>query len=176
MITQDGVKEILDFDTTTGALLWRKRDASTFTSEKHCKRWNTCFAGKEAGCVKFTGYRHISLGGKFYQAHRLVWLHVYGSWPDKIDHIDGDKSNNRINNLRSVTDAENSRNKPISSANTSGCVGVSFSKQSGKWYAYIKTGGKMQSLGFYADIAAAIAARKSAEFSLGFHENHGRAA
>jgi hypothetical protein len=177
IITQARLRELFEYDPAVGELVWRERPVSDFAGPKHHKRWNTCFAGKVAGCLKFTGYRHISLGGKFYQAHRLIWLLVHGEWPeDHVDHIDGDKPNNRIGNLRAVPESVNSKNLPRQRNNTSGQCGVSFNKATGKWYAYIRAGGKMRSLGFFVEKDGAIAARKSAERGLGFHENHGRAA
>ena len=84
---------------------------------------------KEAGtvvCSPTTGkYTYISIYGKRYPAHRLAWLYIYGEWPpDQIDHIDGEPSNNRLDNLRLATNSENQQNRKIASNNTSGAKGV----------------------------------------------------
>lgn len=162
MTTQAEVREL--FDYRDGDLWWFKRPS------------NRVDVSKPAGCIhKINGYRVIRIGGKLQFSHRLIWLYVHGEFPeDQIDHINGERSDNRIENLRAVTDRENSRNKSKYTNNTSGTTGVSWEKQEGKWHAIIRVDGRQKHLGFFDDIDEAIAARKAAEVVWGFHENHGR--
>lgn len=93
-------------------------------------------AGSVAGYVHKSGYIQIEIKGKAYLAHRLAWLLTYGSWPEKnIDHINNVKTDNRICNLRDVSQAENTKNRSIGSSNTSGFLGVSYYKATGNWVA-----------------------------------------
>jgi hypothetical protein len=108
-------------------------------------------AGDVAGCINNTGYRQIMINGKRYCTHRLVWMYVHGSFPvDMLDHIDGDKLNNRINNLREATCQQNMQNqtKPRS-GNTSGFLGVHWYKRDKKFKAQIKISGKSKYLGCF---------------------------
>nr|WP_175479900.1 HNH endonuclease signature motif containing protein [Paracoccus homiensis] len=108
------------------------------------------------------------------QAHRVAWAVIHGRWPNgEIDHINGDRSDNRLANLREVTKRENHRNMAIRSDNTSGVTGVYWAREKGKWAAYIKAD-KMVALGRYDTFAEAVAARRAAEKVLGYHPNHGR--
>lgn len=95
--------------------------------------------GTKAGTLRKDGYILCSFQGKRYLAHRLVWFYHHGCWPIYfIDHIDGDRSNNRIENLRQATCAENLQNIKKSAANTSGVTGVSYIKRLNLWRAQIK--------------------------------------
>ena len=92
----------------------------------------------------------------------------------QIDHIDQNKFNNRIENLRLVDGFDNHRNMPLLKNNTSGCCGVSMRKGLEKWRAFISVNGSFMELGYYDDWFEAVCARKSAENRFGFHENHGK--
>jgi len=108
-------------------------------------------------------------------AHRVVWAVAYGVWPvGQIDHIDGDKTNNRLSNLREVDAVVNCQNRPIHTLNTSGVTGVTFLKRKKLWYARITIAGERRSLGRYKLLGDAVAARKRAEIEYSFHPNHGR--
>ncbi|WP_446719173.1 HNH endonuclease signature motif containing protein [Halocynthiibacter sp. C4] len=108
------------------------------------------------------------------RAHRVIWAMFYGRWPAKdIDHINGDRTDNRISNLRHVSRAENARNSSRSSANTSGRTGVYKVKKSGKWNARIRVDGRFINLGFFKEFEAACAARAVAESKYGFSARHG---
>jgi hypothetical protein len=162
------IQERLDYDPETGVFLWRYCDDMP-------RRWNTRYAGTVAGVDVGNGYRRIGIGGKMHGAHRLAWLIVTGEWPDaEIDHINGDRSDNRIANLREVSCTENGRNKAMPKNNTSGVIGVGWDSGAGKWRAAIGVAGRNIFLGLFTDIASAIAARKAAEIAYGFHPNHGR--
>jgi hypothetical protein len=161
------IRERLDYDPATGDILWRR-------CPKMPVQWNGRWAGKVAGTVS-AGYRAICIDRVKHQSHRLAWLIVSGEWPtDQLDHINGDRSDNRFSNLREVCDAENRRNQARPSDNTSGHIGVYWHKRCGKWAAQIKVGPNRIHLGLFSDIADASVARKAAEFAHGFHPNHGR--
>ena len=170
------LRELVDYDSVSGILTWRMRDPEDFEVPAKGRSWNTKFVGKEAlksknGC----GYKHGSIFNVVYRAHRLAWAIHYGEWPPKdVDHINGDRSDNRISNLRSVSRAENHKNKCVPSNNTSGVLGVSWVRQSRKWTARITTGGTVFWLGDFETFEEAVAKRKAAEREYGFHKNHGR--
>jgi hypothetical protein len=109
----------------------------------------------------FNGYLYLGIGGKKYLHHRLAWFYVHGYWPsDEVDHIDGDKTNNAISNLRCASRAENEVNKGLKKSNTSGIKGVRWEKHTQKWYAFITVNAKMMSLGRYDSVADAVEARE----------------
>jgi hypothetical protein len=137
--------------------------------------------GREAGCCyadKRTGgktYITINLYKKKYPAHRLVFLYMIGRFPNAIlDHINGDGTDNRWNNLREASIAENNRNARLQHNNKSGITGVSWHKQHKKWYAKINHNGKSIFLGLFENINDAKKVRKNAEIAYGFHQNHGQ--
>jgi hypothetical protein len=102
-------------------------------------------------------------------------LLTYGSWPeDQIDHINGNGLDNRLENLRAVSNGENLRNQKIPKNNTSGTIGVSFYKRHQKYQASIKINGIRKHLGYFKNKEEAIAARAVANIKYNFHENHGR--
>jgi hypothetical protein len=130
---------------------------------------------KPVGSFDKDGYVKIGINKKTYQAHRLAWFYVHGTWPkDQIDHINGDKQDNRIDNLRVVTGAENSRNQPSRCVGKCHVPGVLWLKRDQVWIAQIKVNKKMIHLGRFKDVDDAIAARQSANKKYGYHPNHGR--
>lgn len=179
-VEPDLLRQVLRFEPETGKLFWLPRPASFFASacnpERICNSWNARYAGKEAFTASHNaGYKFGSVFDAVCLAHRIAWAVYYGEWPDSIDHINGNRSDNRISNMRSVVAQDNSKNAAIRSDNTSGHIGVHWHTLAGKWAASIKGGGKMRHLGLFDDMAFAIAARKRAETKYGFHPNHGRA-
>lgn len=121
-------------------------------------------AGSVAGRIDGSGCQQISINGKRYKAHRLVWLYVHGVWPSaEIDHINRVRTDNRIENLREASHAENMRNLSKAKNNTSGHVGVHWDKRRQKWVAYIKHERRRIHLGYYTHKEDAIAARKAGE-------------
>lgn len=162
-ITAEQVRELLHYDPETGIFT---RKIRTSTSIK---------VGDIAGSKNGDGYIDISLRRISYKAHRLVWMYVYGAWPDgQIDHINGVRDDNRLINLRPATNQENGRNVAIRLDNKCGVVGVGWNKSRGKWQAYIGVDCEVITLGRFNDLFEAVAARKSAEILYGFHQNHGR--
>ena len=140
-------------------------------------RWTAgCRNGHRAGTKDKYGYRIIHVDGKQYYAHRIAWHLFHGKWPEgSLDHINGDKDDNRPSNLREADAAEQMRNMPMPTRNTSGVHGVTWHKQTGKWQAGIAVNRKFKYLGLFDDLDEAAAARSAAEKKYGFHANHGRA-
>ena len=143
-ITQKELKELLHYGPETGIFVWKVSP----TRSVH--------VGDVAGTIHHLGYREIKIGGRLYRAHRLAWLYVYGKFPDdQIDHINQDPGDNRITNLRDATASKNQRNARMNKANTSGVMGVCWSKSRKKWYAQITVDGKQKYLGSYKNIELA---------------------
>lgn len=176
-LSQHYVRTVLDYDPETGVFTWRYRSWDLFLTKAAHNAWNARFAGYPAGNThKTRGYVEIKLLGTMHKAHRLVFLWKYGYMPEFVDHINGVRDYNALANLRDATKQENGRNQKRPAHNTSGVIGVNWHKRDRKWRAYIKVDGKNVSLGFFTDFEAAVAARKAAERSIGYHPNHGRAA
>jgi len=145
-----------------GALRWRDS-----VSPRAC-------AGDIAGTLANTGYVVIGVDSKRYLAHRLVFLLHHGYMPQEVDHIDGDRANNRIENLRAATRKQNQYNAALRTSNTSGVKGVYWYKQTSKWAAQCKVNGKLFPLGYFTDMhdaANAVAAFR--ELHHGEYANHG---
>lgn len=121
-------------------------------------------AGKKAGTLANNGYLHVTYNYKSYLAHRLAWFFVHGEWPNgMIDHINRDKLDNSISNLRVVDNQTNQRNAKPNRRNKSGYRGVYWHKDRKKWYASIRVDNKNQHLGCYGCFTAAMFARKISE-------------
>lgn len=119
---------------------------------------------KPAGTKLNNGYMGVLIGGKRYYSHRVAWALHTGAWPeDQIDHINGVKTDNRIENLRAATNNENGKNYGFNSRNTSGVKGVYYDKENAKWMAQIKVDGRSIKLGRFREFDDAVAARKVAE-------------
>ncbi len=122
---------------------------------------------------KSNGYIRLMVNGRDLLAHRVIWFMHHGEWPHSIDHIDHDKTNNRLENLRAVDHKENMKNRPMSPRNTSGITGVSWAKTKNQWLAQIKGENKRIHLGYHDSLIDAASARKSAEIEHKYHANHG---
>lgn len=172
--TPELLRKLLRYDPATGKLFWRVRTLDVCSSEKSMRAFNSRYAGKEAFTALRSGYPSGSILGKTYLAHRVIWAMETGEWPKyQIDHINHDRADNRMSNLRDVTAQENFRNLSMFSNNTSGTTGVYWNKQYKKWHATIRRMGSTENLGLFSDIDEAIEARKMADKRYGFHENHG---
>lgn len=175
MITQEHLKTVLSYNKDTGLFYWKRHPLGDLASPSQQKRWASAFIGKKAGCLKNTGYIVIRIAGKYYQAHRLAWLYIYGKHPEnEIDHIDGNKANNAIANLRDVNNKTNLRNASLSKRNQSGVCGVFWHKSNKKWFAQIGYNNQVIKLGFFDDFFEAVCVRRSKQNELGFHKNHGK--
>jgi hypothetical protein len=175
-ITANIIRQALDYDSTTGIFVWKNRPVDHFTNDVSAKKSNTRWAGKQAGSInKVHGYIGIFLFGRRMQAHRLAWIISNGDISlGEIDHINGIRSDNRIENLRLVTRSENHKNTKRPKHNSSGFIGVSWHIGCNKWQAYIKINGKVRYLGMFDHLDDAVNARHLAEKTLCFHKNHGR--
>jgi len=180
MLTQEILKELIHYSPDTGVFTWKFRDRKWFKSDAAFNMWNTRWTGKIAGsdfisenCGK--PYRQIKLLSKMHLIHRLAFLYMEGSFPsDDVDHINGNGTDNRWINLRSVTRVENARNVKLLSSNTSGHAGVGWDVHRNKWRARITVNNKTKHLGRFDRIQEAVDARKHAEIEYDFHPNHGQ--
>lgn len=147
------LRELLDYDPSTGVLRWRERDRKWFKSDRSWKSWNGKHAGKEAfTALAGAGYRHGSILGTLYRAHQIVWAMVFDEWVPEgftIDHINRVKTDNRLNNLRLATMSENCANRIHVDRSASGYRGVSYHKASGRWQAYVKHEGHQHYVGLF---------------------------
>lgn len=164
----------------TGDVWWRKREPYMFSESGigavgNCKRWNTRFANKLALTALCEGYYRGTFLRTNITRHKVAWLIFHGKSPvGVIDHVDGNRLNNKIDNLRDVTMTENNKNKSISRNNTSNVTGVSFDKSRNKWVVGIGHDNKYIRIGRFDNYDDAVTARKKMEKSLGYHSNHGR--
>lgn len=131
------VRSSLDFDLETGLLTWKK-------------------TAKPAGTRRQDGKIRIGLNNRDYMAHKLIWLLATGEWPTELDHRDLNPSNNRLDNLRISTRAQNSAHRRRRVDNTSGFTGVSRFK--GRWAAAIWANKKRRFIGYFDSAEAAYAA------------------
>ena len=164
VLTLDILKERLDYNKDTGKFTWRYRE-------------NRGRKGSDVG-FKEGGYLiislHINQRSYKYKAHRLAWFFVYGEHPEHmVDHINHDRLDNSISNLRLVTAGENCRNQKLKSSNMSGQTGVYLDKARGKWVAKITYNGKGVFGGRYLVKEEAIEKAKALYKQHGFHQNHG---
>jgi hypothetical protein len=169
MIDPKMLCELFVYDPETGKLFWKSRDGGA-------PGWNGKYAGKEAfTSTNSYGYKQGSILGGVYRAHRVIWAMVNGEWPEAdIDHINGNRTDNRIVNLRSVSRSENCMNSSLGKRNKSGVVGVCWSKREGKWKAQIQKDGKNIQIGHFSSFDEAVSARLKKQNELSFHKNHGK--
>lgn len=161
LLTQSRLKEVLSYDKITGEFHWKLA--------RGCRA-----AGSRAGFDTGRGYLKARVDETEYYLHRLAWLYAHGQFPPKdIDHINGDRTDNRMCNLRAVSRQENHKNRGVVKANKSGRIGVFWNTQRKKWTARIKVWGVSHNLGDFDDVESASRARTEAEQKFGFHVNHG---
>lgn len=173
--SQSVLRELLDYDPASGLLTWRPRAEHLFRLRRQYTKFNKEFAGQPALYNRAeSGHLRGRVLGQQVFAHRIIWKWVTGLEPTEIDHINGNSSDNRFENLRVVTRAENAKNHKRREDNTSGVVGVYWDKKCQKWTAKIGVRGRLVNLGFFECKDRAIAVRKQSEREHGFHENHGR--
>lgn len=172
--SQEILLSLLRYEPDTGKLFWRERSVAYFKREQDWKTWNSRFSGKEAFTAFSDGYKQGAVLYYRVEAHRVIATMLFGSYLGEVDHINGDRADNRRENLRIVRRSENLKNRRMSSRNTSGHTGVRWVPHANKWSARIEADGKPIHLGYFASIEDAIAARKAAEVKYDFHINHGR--
>lgn len=165
--------DLVNYNPDTGVMTWRPKDVDA-------NGWNEKFVGRECGIIASHGYRvlhvHFEHGrGSKILAHRLAWFICFGELPaGDVDHINQNRSDNRIQNLRDVTRSINCRNSLRSTRNTSGVTGVTWHKLRSKWRARAGIYGRRYSLGLFSELADAEAAVKKFRAENDFTENHGR--
>jgi len=166
MLTQEILKTFLEYNPETGV----------FKRKGFVDRWGN-FIKKNNVLSELSkeGYLVISINKKLYKAHRLVFLYmldrVLGDG-EEVDHVDGNKGNNRFDNLRIVNRSVNMKNKSIYTNNTTGVIGVS--RFGNRYRARINLDGKRFSLGLFDSVEDAAVARSAFEKEFGYCENHGR--
>lgn len=156
-LTPEEIRAMFGYDPETGRLSWRIRRSP-------CMQ-----IGATAGSPKPDGYLVVKIAGKYWSAHRLVWVHVHGEWPERhLDHINGDRADNRMANLREVTPAENAQNRHgASTRSKTGLLGVGQATRTpGKWTAKIKAGDTIKHLGSFDSPELAHAAYVEAKRAL----------
>lgn len=152
-LTAERLRELLDYEPETGWFFWRisRRKAS---------------AGSKAGTRWQPPHDYVAIGidRKIYLAHRLAWLYMTGEWSQiDVDHINGDRSDNRWVNLREAVRWQNLANSKLSATNKSGFKGVCFDKSRGLWLATISVAGVHYNLGRYATAEEAALVRREFE-------------
>ena len=154
MITQTQVSEC--FEYRDGTLYWR---GVTHPNKQY-------LADKPAGSIHKTGYRHVTWMGKVHKVHRLIFLMHHGYLPPEVDHINGDRADNRIENLRAANRSENQCNRPALASNTSGYPGVSWHKKSKAWMVRVMKNGKTVVQEYFKDLelAGLVAQEARAKF------------
>lgn len=149
-LTQEKLKFVLTYNEKTGEFTWNNTQ-------------------KTAGSNTGYGYITISICGKPYMAHRLAWLYMNGEFPNgQIDHINRNRKDNRICNLRVVSNQLNQTNRNVQKNSTSGYTGVSFKRNKGVYESHIMINGKYIHLGCYSTLKEAIDARITAEMENNF--------
>jgi hypothetical protein len=176
------LRKLLRYDPETGKLYWLPRPIEMFqptktrSQEGSCAAWNRRFAGKQALIYQHpSGHMYGKVLEVHISAHRVIWCLVYGYWPNVIDHINRQPSDNRLCNLRDGSHKDNCRNFPVRRDNKWGRVGICWNEKHPRWWARITVDGKTFSLGFFKSFDAACKARDLAERKHGFHPNHGKA-
>lgn len=139
MLTLEHLKSVLNYNSDTGLFTWLRSVSSNVKS------------GDIAGCLNNCGYSQIYVKNKPYLAHRLAWFYFYGKWPnDQIDHINGKRTDNRIVNLRDVTNrcnSENRKNKNKSKGDLP--IGVYYRKDTKKYSSQITINGVRKTVGSF---------------------------
>ena len=155
-LTAETLRGLLDYDPETGEFRWR------------VNRGNRIKVGAAAGTVSSNSYAVIKINGMPFKAHRLAWMYAYDTWPNHdIDHINSDKRDNRIKNLRDVTRSVNMQNQERAQKdNKSGLRGVSWNKNKKRWEAGISVNGRNEYLGSFDTTEAAHAAYLAAKLRL----------
>ena len=151
-LTADRAREILSYDPISGVLMWRLSRGGKPQ-------------GSPAGCVDTRGCLRTRVDRKLYLNHRLIWLLVNGSWPSRdIDHLNGDPADNRLENMRDVSNKTNHENKRRPNSNNScGCLGVYWAPNANKYRARIRVSGKSIHIGYFESRESAYSAYLTAK-------------
>ena len=150
-LTQEEVRKHLNYNPETGELMWREWRRGRKTS-------------LNVGRTQSNGYMQLQINGTLYQLHRVIWLWVYGYFPEnEIDHINRVRSDNRLSNLREVSRTCNARNCGIDPRNKTGVKGIYWETKRKAWLSSIKANDKRKHLGRFKDFTEAVAHRLAAE-------------
>ena len=147
MTDKDFILKFVRLDPSDGSFVWLMRSGD----DRITKGWNSKYAGKRADNLMCIGYRRILIHGRYFLAHRVVWLLTFGEWPEnEIDHIDCDPANNRIQNLRPANRSQQNQNQRISRRNKAGIKGVFFDARDKKWVAKLNKDGRQVFSGYFS--------------------------
>jgi hypothetical protein len=137
LLTMDEAAKRLHYDPLTGIFTWLVKPSAKVR------------AGDVAGKVRRDGYRVIKIEGQYWYAHRLAWFLAYGHISDQLDHINGDRDDNRLANLREANASQNTINQKRRSDNLSGFKGVYLQRGRNRWRARIRADGQVHDLGYF---------------------------
>lgn len=171
-LTQEQLMRVVTYCPDTGVMTRIKKIHPKTQREYEC---SSPVKGKNN-----RGYFWLNLFGRMYLVHRLAFLYMTGKHPEnEIDHVNGDRSDNRWGNLRECSSEENSRNQGVRKDSTSGVRGVTYNtcktwRTTKRWTARISHKGQRILLGNFSSFDDAVAARKRAEIEYGYHENHAK--
>jgi len=161
-MTREYLRSLLSYDPETGVFRW-------------ISRGHKLAPGSVAGALQTNGYRYVKVDGRLHKMHRLAFLFQGMPLPEEVDHINGQRDDNRWLNLRGVSRATNLKNKAKYKNGKSPMTRVAWSAEHGKWQAYINHDKRRIHLGRFASLDDAMAARSAANERYGYHANHGRA-
>lgn len=169
------LNECFDADFENGLLFWKIRPINHFRDQRIYHSWNRRFPKTKAGAFNnVSKYIIVKLDKVDYVIHRILWKMYYGEINSRldIDHIDGNKTNNKISNLRLVERFVNTRNQKLRNINTSGYKGIHFDNKRLKWMVQISFNGRQEYLGSFENKEDAIICRKKAEKENGYLNTH----
>lgn len=152
-----------------GTFTWKVRPIHHFPDQRAMRIWNTKYSGKVAhGSARWNGYLYLTIFNSSYAAHRLAWYMSNGSCPQtmEIDHINGNRSDNRLKNLRMATPNNNQHNKKIQKNNSSGHKNVVWNKQCNKWQVKMNHNKLCYHFGLFEDIEEAAKCASAARAKL----------
>lgn len=154
------IRELLEFDTDTGLLFWRYRSLRWFQCAGSQASWNKRYSGKLAlNHIRPDGYKMGCVFGKPHLTHRVIWAISVGEWANgEIDHINGIRTDNRMENLREASRRQNVANQKVRRDNYSGMKGVHYDKRTGRYNAIIYENGVKRRLGSFMDAKFAFEA------------------
>jgi HNH endonuclease len=155
----DLLRKLLRYDHETGKLFWLPRAKEDHPEQKKLGLWNSRYAGREAFTTKDRkGYLKSPIFNVTFRAHRVAWALFYGAWPiGQIDHINMDRADNRIHNMREASNGQNNRNRGVQSNNQTGYKGVFYDKRREKYVANLVVDGKLYRGGAFLDVEDAAA-------------------
>lgn len=154
-LTADQFRDLVTYEPDTGSLIWKWRPNGPAA-------WNTQFAGRVVGSRNEEGYLKMLTYGRTYLCHRVIWYIQTGVWPPMgIDHRNGVRDDNRWDNLRLATVAQNAQNsgpRAFTVSRAAGLKGVNYHRKTGKWIGRIKANGQFHYLGIFRTAEEAHAA------------------